>query len=86
MGVPGRILLLLLLSPMLLVGLGVAINVLETARQQSNAGKKFVLSLGALAVASISLRLNLLIVTDGDAKWCTKANRDDPGCKQHGGE
>jgi hypothetical protein len=66
--------------------LGSPFIILESAGQQSNAGKKFVLGLGALAVASIAVGLTFLIVTDSDAKWCTKANRDDPGCKHRGGE
>ena len=86
MGPPGRIVLLLLLSPMLLVGLVVTLNVLEEARQQSNRGKKIALNLGALAVAAVALGLTFLIVTDDDAHWCTKANRDDPTCMHHGGE
>lgn len=86
MGVRDRVLLLLLLSPLLLVGVGVAMNALEEARHQSNNAKKIALRVGPLAAVSVALGLTFLIVTDSDAHWCTKANRDDPGCMLHGGE
>jgi hypothetical protein len=86
MGVLDRLLLLLLLSPMLLVGFVVAMNALEEARHQSNTAKKAALRLAALTVASLALGFTFFIVRDSDAHWCTEANRDDPGCMHHGGE
>jgi hypothetical protein len=86
MGLLDRVLLLFLLSPMLLVGFGVGMYAFESARQQSTTLKKVPLMLAALAVASLALGLTFFIVTDSDAQWCTKANRDDPDCKLHGGE
>jgi uncharacterized membrane protein len=86
MGVLDRFLLLLLMSPFVLVAFGVAMNALEEARHQSNTAKKVALKLAALGIASLALGFTFFIVTDDDAHWCTEANRDDPGCKHHGGE
>jgi hypothetical protein len=72
---------------MLLTAYGIAVEALEAAHHQPTTVKKAARGLGALAVTALALRFTDLLVarTRLDA-GCMQANREDSGCKQHGGE
>jgi cytochrome c oxidase subunit IV len=87
MGITWDLLGRLLLSlPFSLILVGCGLYVLIEAWEARRAWKKIALALAALVVMAVGVGITVMIVSDNDFVWCTRAHRDDPGCKLRGGE
>jgi hypothetical protein len=76
---------LLLSVPFSLILLGSGLYVLVAAWEARRAWRKIALALGALVIMAVGVGITVMIVTDDDLVWCSKAHRGDPECTQVGG-